>query len=171
MVVSGKKNPHTLVQKECFPLYELHWIEFFLTYLRFIWELPLFYWIFWSSKGQVQLVSRLSNFQPFLAYQPWRSQIRKAPKVGPSPIHNISQSSPCILLGHHRFIISCFVLKSHNVTNWDKQENHIYIYITIDLMFTNMHLVQIKPWKVMTATIPALKGCNVITNIWLKLQF
>ncbi len=31
MVVSEKKIPHTLVQKECFPLYELHWIEFFLV--------------------------------------------------------------------------------------------------------------------------------------------
>jgi hypothetical protein len=28
MVVSKKQIPYTLVQKECFPLYELHWIEF-----------------------------------------------------------------------------------------------------------------------------------------------
>ncbi len=91
------------------------------TYLCFI-------GFFWSSKCQIQLVLSLSNFQPFLAYQHWRSQIWKAPKVGPSPIHNISQSSPCIFLEHHRFIISCFVLKSHNVTIWDKQENHIYIH-------------------------------------------
>ncbi len=29
MVVSEKNIPHTLVQKECFPLYELHLIECF----------------------------------------------------------------------------------------------------------------------------------------------